>query len=97
MNQNLVHTFPKTIGGYAVKSYTSPTKHRGSYEYLTHYVAELLGHVNGIEVTLVHECMTYSWWITPNMQSDEAHMDDIGPYETLEEAMIHFKLITEPV
>lgn len=87
---------PSQIGGYAVREYDYSVAHRGQLDVLTHYVEELTGYVDNIEVTLVREAETGYWLITPNMPDDEEVIDDLGPYENLEEAFMHFKLITDP-
>jgi hypothetical protein len=87
---------PREIGGYEVKEYDYSVMHRGQLDALTHYVEELAGYVDGCEMTLVREAVSGLWLITPNEPDNEEIIEDIGPYDNLEEAFLHFKLITDP-
>lgn len=89
-------TIPETIAGYTVKAYDFTVGHRGEMNSLSHYVEDLAGDIEGIEVTVVRHGALGNWWITPNDQADEEHIEDFGPYDTVEDAVLHFKLMTEP-
>lgn len=81
------------VKAYKDESWT-PT-HRGVLGIITHYVANLDGSIDGIDVVIVKEGVNNCWLITPNHQEDEQHMEDLGPYETMEDAILHFKLIAD--
>lgn len=96
MNTIQEEKLPSQFGGYEVKEYDFAVAHRGQLGVLTHYLEELTGYIEGVEVTLVREAETGYWLITPNFPEDEEILQDLGPYDNLEEALLHFKLITEP-
>lgn len=87
---------PATIAGHKVKVYDFDVNHRGESNTLTHYVSEMAGNINGIEVTVIRHGPTGAWWITPNDTAQEEHIEDFGPYDTVEDAVLHFKLMTDP-
>jgi hypothetical protein len=38
-----------------------------------------------------------NWWIVPLYEESEALVDDIGPFDTMEEALIHMKLCSTKI
>jgi hypothetical protein len=70
--------------------------HRGSCDTLTHYVSNLHGRYQDIEVLVVKDRFN-QWWITPSNAGQEDEMDDVGPYEDLMDIVLTFKLTVDPV
>ena len=48
--------------------------------------------IDGIQVVVARLAKDDQWWIIPNDRNDEANMTDLGPFETVEDAIVMMKL-----
>jgi len=54
-------------------------------------------YVNGIDVIILKRSDSGDWWIAPADYDFDDEMEDIGPFETEQDAAIHLKLIADPL
>lgn len=48
--------------------------------------------LNDIEIVIAQLAIDNKWWIIPNYSRDESQMIDMGPYETLADAIVFCRL-----
>lgn len=61
------------------------------------YETESLIYVNDIDVVILKRSDSGDWWIAPADYEFDDEMEDIGPFETEQDAAIHLKLIADPL
>ena len=52
--------------------------------------------IAGVEVALCRITRDHKWWIIPAYGQDDENIDDIGPYDDLEDALMHLYLRSDP-
>lgn len=80
---------------YEIMPYDWEVLHRGSYGVLSHFILNLEGRIDGWDMVVVKDKANNCWWITPNTSAGEERMEDLGPYDDMAHAIIHFKLVAD--
>ncbi len=57
----------------------------------------LVGVIDGLRVVICKVSFNDDWWIVPQAGDDEPNMDDIGPFETMGDAILHLKLYSTEI
>jgi hypothetical protein len=48
--------------------------------------------IDGIRVVVARLMFDNNWWIIPNSHKDEDRFTDLGPYNSIEEALMYLRL-----
>lgn len=52
----------------------------------------LVGVIDGYDMVVCRLSRDGQWWVVPQSENHESHIDDIGPFENLGDAVLHLKL-----
>lgn len=73
----------------------SKTKHRDTFFTKVLRPDDSLFLYDGIPVFIIEFESDMKWWIVPDSYSNDEYMEDQGPYDTPEDAVLMLRLITE--
>lgn len=58
----------------------------------SHHPWPVVGVIDGYSMVVCRVSHDEKWWIVPQSEDNELNIDDIGPFETMSDAILHLKL-----
>ena len=80
---------------YVIHPYEYEVVHRGQVGFLSHLIRDLYGEHGNHEMLVVQFTNDQKWYIVPANVNGEEEIEDVGPFDEVDDALLIFRLMCD--